>query len=137
LGLEEFNITFDFYFTKLKVLISIFLCAAFLLQPLSKLSLLVNYELNKATITKNFCVNKSKPMLHCNGKCHLKKQLEKEDKKEETPTSSKEKSEIQFYSAPASTAFIAVSSTISHNTIYIVTYPDAPRYAIFHPPALS
>lgn len=75
--------------------------------------------------------------MNCNGKCHLKKQLEKEDKKEEAPTSLKEKSEVQFYSAPASTTFVYTSTFILHNTLYIVTYPDTPGYAIFHPPSLS
>jgi hypothetical protein len=121
----------------LKAIISIFLCAVFLLQPLSKLSILINYELNKASITKNFCVNKSKPKMNCNGKCHLKKQLDKEDKKEEAPTSSKEKSEIQFYTAPVPATFVFTNSDISHNTLYIVTYPDTPSYGIFHPPSFS
>jgi hypothetical protein len=35
----------------------------------------LNYTLNKAAITKQYCENKAKPELHCNGKCHLAKQL--------------------------------------------------------------
>lgn len=33
------------------------------------------YEFNKAAITEAFCVNKDKPALKCNGKCHLATQL--------------------------------------------------------------
>lgn len=37
----------------------------------------VNYELNKAEITDLFCINKDKPRLQCDGKCHLKTQIDK------------------------------------------------------------
>lgn len=37
----------------------------------------ISYSLNKAYITNNFCVNQDKPEMHCNGKCYLKKQLNK------------------------------------------------------------
>lgn len=46
-----------------------------------------DYELRKDFIIKNYCVNKSRPELHCDGKCYLAKQLEKaeqEDKKQAT-----------------------------------------------------
>ncbi|HTM66007.1 MAG TPA: hypothetical protein VL093_06795 [Flavipsychrobacter sp.] len=35
------------------------------------------YVMNEQTIADKYCVNKDKPQLHCNGKCHLKKQLDK------------------------------------------------------------
>jgi len=37
--------------------------------------IVTNYQINKEEITEAFCVNKDKPELKCNGKCHLKKQL--------------------------------------------------------------
>jgi len=33
------------------------------------------FELNKDYIIKKYCVNKAKPKLKCNGKCHLSKKL--------------------------------------------------------------
>ncbi|RAJ05167.1 hypothetical protein LX64_02321 [Chitinophaga skermanii] len=39
--------------------------------------LLLEYNLNQAYIAANLCENKNKPQMHCNGKCHLKKQLNK------------------------------------------------------------
>ncbi len=33
------------------------------------------YELNIDYITQKYCVNKEKPQLECNGKCHLAKEL--------------------------------------------------------------
>ena len=35
----------------------------------------LNYELNQEYITETYCINKDKPELGCNGKCHLAKQL--------------------------------------------------------------
>lgn len=34
------------------------------------------YELNIDYIIETYCVNKDKPQLQCNGKCHLSKQLQ-------------------------------------------------------------
>ncbi|MBF9222997.1 hypothetical protein I2H31_17970 [Hymenobacter sp. BT662] len=50
-----------------------------LLQTLGPEVLVVNYQLNKARITELYCVNKARPQLHCNGKCHLAQQLRKAD----------------------------------------------------------
>ena len=63
-------------------------------QSLSSLLVVAGYELNRDFITKNFCVNKAKPSLHCNGKCHLKKELSKEQDNETSNRGiQKEKSE--------------------------------------------
>lgn len=48
-----------------------------LLQILGQEVLVVDYQLNQARITAQYCVNKARPQLHCNGKCHLAKQLRK------------------------------------------------------------
>lgn len=71
--------------------------AVFLLQVITKFTIVVDYALNKEYIAKTFCENKAKPKMHCNGKCHLKKQLEKQEKKEKPTNTSKEKFEIQFF----------------------------------------
>lgn len=47
----------------------------FLLPQVSNTFVWLNYELNIEAITEAFCVNKEKPELKCNGKCHLAQQL--------------------------------------------------------------
>jgi hypothetical protein len=37
----------------------------------------LNYALNKDYISQFLCINKDKPDLECNGKCHLKSQIKK------------------------------------------------------------
>ena len=43
---------------------------------------LLNYSFNKKQIVSRYCENKDKPQLHCEGKCHLKKELKKASKED-------------------------------------------------------
>jgi hypothetical protein len=68
-----------------------------LLQTLGQEVLVVDYQLNKARITAQYCVNKARPQMHCNGKCHLAKQLRKAengDKKAPVEAQAKVKYEV-------------------------------------------
>lgn len=42
-----------------------------------------SYELNKSFVIENFCVNKEKPELKCDGKCFLAQQLKAEKERQE------------------------------------------------------
>lgn len=74
--------------------------------------------------------------MHCDGKCHLKKQLEKEEKKEQSPANpGKEKNEIQLFSENK------LSSPLFHHivTSELMTYysfhlSEKHLYSVFHPP---
>ena len=57
--------------------ISLFLLFMYLLAWMVPYMPFIEYELNKKYIAEVLCVNKDKPEMHCNGKCHLKKQLKK------------------------------------------------------------
>src|SRR5678815_4709774 len=43
----------------------------------------LSYKANQDLISKNLCVNKLKPRLHCNGKCQLMKKMA-EDQQEDS-----------------------------------------------------
>lgn len=58
-------------------LISIALILIFSIPLMLKTELIVSWKLNQKSIIERFCVNKNKPKLQCNGKCHLGKQLSK------------------------------------------------------------
>ena len=60
-------------------LLAYFLTALVLLQTLGQEVLVVDYQLHKARITALYCVNKARPQLHCNGKCHLAQKLRQAD----------------------------------------------------------
>lgn len=53
--------------------ISFFLIIA--LRPAYTISYLLYFQLNIDAIVQKYCVNQDKPQMHCNGKCHLMKQL--------------------------------------------------------------
>ena len=63
-------------FGKLKKIFAITLLLAVSLKPSYYLAEIVYYELNIDYIIETYCVNKDKPELQCNGKCHLAKQLQ-------------------------------------------------------------
>ncbi len=48
-----------------------------------------SYELNKAYIIENFCVNKDKPMMNCDGKCYLAEQMKAQKEKQDANSTHK------------------------------------------------
>jgi len=97
--------------------------------------ILLNYAVNKNYIAKNLCENRSKPKMNCNGKCHLKKQLQKEEKKDRSPFGVKEKVELQLFSSscklnPLALACIKIDHAISSNK----NYTSLNQGSVFHPP---
>jgi hypothetical protein len=49
----------------------------------AKSVVVLNWKINQDLITEKYCVNKDKPMMNCDGKCYLSKQLENLELKEE------------------------------------------------------
>jgi len=69
----------------MKSFINSLLAVLFLYQALSTTFILVNFELNRERIAKTLCVKKAERGNCCQGSCHLKKQLQAEEKKEQAP----------------------------------------------------
>ncbi|MDQ2772377.1 MAG: hypothetical protein M3Y54_17975 [Bacteroidota bacterium] len=65
-------------------LLALLFTALLLLQVLGPEVLVVSYQLNRAAITARYCVNKARPQLHCNGKCHLARQLRQAEGSDDT-----------------------------------------------------
>jgi hypothetical protein len=51
--------------------------ASFLTQPTVKTVLLIQWKINQQEITRIYCINKNKPEMQCNGKCHLAQKMRK------------------------------------------------------------
>jgi hypothetical protein len=116
----------------------VFLLALFILvKPiLPVLDYVVNYEY----ISKVLCINKAKPKLQCNGKCHLMKELAKTSESE-TPISSNKKTashelEVLFFEEIKS--FTIKSISFDKNQFLISNYSDLYYYlnttSVFRPP---
>lgn len=107
-------------------------------QSIGRLILLSNYLINKEFITLNYCVNKSKPKLKCNGKCHLKKQLKAQEKQENNSKSdAKNLDEVQFCLHYANISSPQIAYTlISINSEYLNRKIGTISDTIFHPPKI-
>ena len=116
--------------------IAILIASVFLFQSASKLLIMADYEMNKEFIAKNLCENKEKPKSTCNGKCHLAKELKKQDKKEnQTTNSQKEKYENQFYSEVKKSDVINTDLT-NNQLVVLYQFTNYANYldSIFQPP---
>jgi hypothetical protein len=51
------------------------LLSCYVLTSFRMLMPFINYKINYKYISEVLCINKAKPKMACNGKCHLKKQL--------------------------------------------------------------
>ncbi|MCF6132170.1 hypothetical protein [Flavobacterium wongokense] len=61
----------------MKAVFSISFLVALLWQPFYQMGYISYWEINKDQIAKTECINRFKPMMHCNGKCQLYRQLKK------------------------------------------------------------
>lgn len=59
------------------------LCGLLMMRVMIAPIIYLEYEFNRDYITKNFCVNKNRPQLHCNGKCYLAKKLKATQERDE------------------------------------------------------
>ncbi|AWW29316.1 hypothetical protein DN752_03695 [Echinicola strongylocentroti] len=72
----------------LKSLFHIWLSMIVVLNSMVFSVIQMDYALNKEYIAENFCINKDKPMMNCDGKCFLAEKLkEAQDQKEQQPGS--------------------------------------------------
>ena len=69
----------------MKVLFTYILLIAFAFRPVYTISYIGYFELNIDYIVETYCINKEKPQLQCNGKCHLADQLNLSDESSENP----------------------------------------------------
>ncbi|MBA4853416.1 hypothetical protein [Emticicia sp. BO119] len=68
---------------RFKQIALVFLSLALVVKSFIVPFICLDYELRKDFIIKNYCVNKNKPELHCDGKCFLAKKIQAQTEKEE------------------------------------------------------
>lgn len=104
--------------------------------------ILLEYQVNKEYIARVLCENKSRPTLHCNGKCQLNKKLAADNEQNNNATSNHNShsglSEILFVHPLSDWNTMAYTDGIK--TVYpdylVVDYAT-PAGSIFHPPATT
>lgn len=118
-----------------KIFVLLFLSLLFL-QSLIQTFVITNFYVHRDAIANEFCVNKSKPQLHCNGSCHLRNQISK-------TTTSNEKTipflntEIEIFVCNKIDEFVfeerIFEKEIAYCNFYLPAYQD-PTYQISSPP---
>ena len=119
------------------LVIALFL--ALLAQQFSRPVVLADYLVNLDRYKKD-CVNKARPLLHCNGRCQMKKKLEAQDGQQEGRSSSAKLIELDYVLSSKSffpeleivndsTSASFPSGNSSVITCYVVD--------IFHPPIIT
>ncbi|MCA0365719.1 MAG: hypothetical protein LCH67_16885 [Bacteroidetes bacterium] len=68
---------------KSKKILSITLLIALAIKLLMAPAIFLDYQLRKDFIVRNYCINKNRPEMHCDGKCYLAKQIKKAQENDE------------------------------------------------------
>lgn len=104
-----------------------------------------NWKINQDIITEKYCVNKDKPMMNCDGKCYLSKQLEnlelKEEQERKNHPNPEEKVETVNYSwiiddFLANFVLINDDESIIQGDYLKVPFSNPYLQDIFHPPTV-
>jgi hypothetical protein len=119
-----------------KLLASILLFA-FLGQSFNQGWYYLDYQIQRKEYVRR-CVNKARPMLHCNGKCQLMKKIEDQQKKEQgQPPEMKYAGKIEVLSSKSSylLTFDALIAEIT-KCYFIFNSGEVTdqSHTIFHPP---
>jgi len=100
----------------------------------------LDYAINYDYISKVLCINKAKPELKCNGKCHLMKELAKASEDDKTNSTEKKQNSIKLIDLFVAEqdsynfAFLVNQGKSSFNSKCGNLYSHLNSHSIFHPP---
>lgn len=125
--------------TLVKTVFTYLLTVSFLMNVGGKMVIYVDFLINQEYIAKNLCENKDKPMLQCNGKCQLVKELAKEEKKEKKEDKQKFEDNTTYFFC--SFEPLVVSNTVfiekrEHTCATVQSRRAGHVTKVFHPPTL-
>ncbi|HTC01613.1 MAG TPA: hypothetical protein VK705_13115 [Ferruginibacter sp.] len=122
----------------MKFIIASILFIALLAQTFDSAFITLGYYVNSSAYAQN-CENKDKPMMHCCGKCQLRKKLLQEEKnKQAADKRGENKNEVFYFNSCFATVLPIAAYELK---IQYPRYSDdketrMPR-SIFHPPGAS
>ena len=121
----------------MKTVAALFLVVILLLQCSIKMGIVTYYHLNKEYITANFCENKAKPNMKCNGKCYLNKKIKAQEQTEnKVPSLLKDIKEVLLFVTYYSIHLPSIDYKPMNSThrTYLDKEYSAPVAGIFQPP---
>lgn len=72
--------------------------------------------------------------MHCNGKCYLKKELDRDASQDKNSNSNKERYEVMFVNALPERLTPPSAEPVAHIACYTEPFLETPVHTIFHPP---
>jgi len=119
----------------LRRIVSLLLLVAVISANFSRLFVYAGFGINQKYIAASLCENRSKPWLHCNGKCYLMKKVKQAEEKEKSEERQTQKSLFQD-------SFLLASTKLKFHTLllqiivtpYHDTFQTPNPGAIFRPP---
>ena len=98
----------------------------------------IEYILNQDYIAEFLCINKDKPELKCNGKCHLVKEIEKQQQQDPFAalSISMENYPIGFVNILTLSLNNNFNSKEKHTFFYNNLYNLNVKRSVFHPPTV-
>jgi hypothetical protein len=121
----------------LKKAIAICLLVTLISSNFSRFFLYAGFELNHKYIAENFCINKSRPWMHCNGHCYFMRKIKEAQENEKK----QDRANQQNHNQEALPAISPVSLISFKEVAPKVIYPKSaiPKiicrsYAILLPP---
>jgi hypothetical protein len=95
------------------------------------------YKLDPVGFIEKWCVNKDKPELKCNGKCHLKKVSEKKSNDDQAPTKAIDFKDFNlFVVSQIKYDFVGISFKNIEISPYSNLYSYSSTYQLDHPPQI-
>ena len=117
------------------IILSFILSTLILFSSLRVSLTYAHYKLDPIGFIEKLCVNKDKPELQCNGKCHLKKVAESSSKDSKEPTRLIDFKEILLYTEkPFEYHFDKVFFEEKTISTYLNLYAYKGLKDCFHPP---
>lgn len=125
-------------FQTLRTIATIIVFIAVSFQCFVQIGIVSWYELNKEFVSKTLCENRDQPRLGCNGKCYLKKQLDKtgHDEKSNKPAENNSSIELQVFILPERVNMQHYNPPvrIQYQTSQEFYCLNGFSYPVFHPP---
>lgn len=120
----------------MKQISAILLAIIILVSSLGQFVIYVHYVVNKNYYATVLCENKAKPLMQCNGRCHMLKEMKEQEKKEQSPTNPKKERQetVQFCQQNVQLSFNPVNEVVEQNALYILAKGQEVPFSFFHPP---
>lgn len=116
-------------------LFAVFILSVFVLFTFSQMLIVANYVVNMDYIAEYLCENQDKPEMECNGKCHLKKELQKDEERKSSENRTQyEVMLVMNWDAPLSLEAYFPEERQENIFGYKSIISDGASGGIFHPP---